>query len=411
MNRHIKNLNSTVIWNMSASILMAFQSVIILMVLTRVLGVEEAGVFTLAYATTNLFLTIGKFGMRVFQASDVNCQYTFSEYFLSRIITTIFMLILILIYTYIMYLGHGYSVEKCKILWWMAILKSVDSIEDIYIGGYQQKGKLLYGVKAMSFRLVCTIAIYCISIIYYQNQLVALKISFITTLLIFIMCILKNKEYIGKVSLLAINSKIINLLKGCFPLFLGSFLIFYIGNVPKYAIDSVLDDIAQACYGFIAMPVFIIGLLNGFIFNPILHKISKLWTDGKIIEFNQSIKKQQSIVVIITIICMISAHIIGPEVLSLIYGVDLKAYRVELVTLLLGGGILGSIGVTTSALTIMRRQKDLLKGYIITSIFATVTANIFVSYYGIMGASVVYLLCMLLLCFFFNKCYYQSLQK
>ena len=55
----------------------------------------------------------------------------------------------------------------------------------------------------------------------------------------------------------------------CFPLFVGLFLQFYIGNAPKYAIDAILSDNYQAIYGFIAMPVFIISLLNSMIFNPI----------------------------------------------------------------------------------------------------------------------------------------------
>lgn len=57
------------VWNMAGSMLLAFQSVIMLMVLTRVLGLADAGIFTIAYANANLFLTIGKYGMRNFQVS------------------------------------------------------------------------------------------------------------------------------------------------------------------------------------------------------------------------------------------------------------------------------------------------------------------------------------------------------
>ena len=62
---------SSYIWNMAGSMLMAFQSVIMLMILTRTVGLGEAGVFTIAYANASLFLNIGKYGMRNFQVSDV----------------------------------------------------------------------------------------------------------------------------------------------------------------------------------------------------------------------------------------------------------------------------------------------------------------------------------------------------
>ena len=62
---------SAYIWNTAGSMLNAFQSVIMLMVLTRVCDMATAGVFTLAYANANLFLNMGSYGMRNFQASAV----------------------------------------------------------------------------------------------------------------------------------------------------------------------------------------------------------------------------------------------------------------------------------------------------------------------------------------------------
>ena len=65
------------LWNMIGSMLMAFQSVIMLMIFTRVLGLADAGIFTIAFANANLFLNIGKYGMRYFQVSDLERQFSF----------------------------------------------------------------------------------------------------------------------------------------------------------------------------------------------------------------------------------------------------------------------------------------------------------------------------------------------
>ena len=40
----------------------------------------DGGVFTIAYAIGNLMMTIGKYGMRNFQATDVNEKYSYKEY-------------------------------------------------------------------------------------------------------------------------------------------------------------------------------------------------------------------------------------------------------------------------------------------------------------------------------------------
>ena len=135
------------------------------------------------------------------------------------------------------------------------------------------------------------------------------------------------------------------LLKVCFPLFAGAFLSFYIGNAPKYAIDAMLTDELQACYGFIAMPVFVIGLLNNFIFNPMLYKLSMMWNDGRVGQFVRKILLQSLIVAGITLVCIIGAFLLGVPVLSWLYNTDLAPYKAELLLLLLGGGFPGTCPV------------------------------------------------------------------
>ena len=81
------------IWNTAGSMLNAFQSVIMLMVLTRVCDLVVAGIFTIAYANASLFLNVGNYGMRNFQASDILPQFTFKTYLRSRVLTGSAMLI------------------------------------------------------------------------------------------------------------------------------------------------------------------------------------------------------------------------------------------------------------------------------------------------------------------------------
>lgn len=56
LNQSKNPVRDSYIWNMAGSFLLAFQSVIILMVLTRICDLSEAGIFTIAYANANLFL-------------------------------------------------------------------------------------------------------------------------------------------------------------------------------------------------------------------------------------------------------------------------------------------------------------------------------------------------------------------
>lgn len=63
---------SGAIWNLVASVLCAFQSVILLVVMTHTIGLIPAGIYTMGNTDNNLFLSIGKYGVRPFQVSDVD---------------------------------------------------------------------------------------------------------------------------------------------------------------------------------------------------------------------------------------------------------------------------------------------------------------------------------------------------
>ena len=80
-------------WNTVGNLLSAFQSVIILMVLSRVGNLVDVGMFTIAYANANLFLTVGKYGVRNFQVSDVSNEFHYKEYEIHRYITVFLMVI------------------------------------------------------------------------------------------------------------------------------------------------------------------------------------------------------------------------------------------------------------------------------------------------------------------------------
>ncbi|MCH5248877.1 MAG: oligosaccharide flippase family protein [Lachnospiraceae bacterium] len=382
------------IWNMLGSLLMAFQSVIMLMIFTRVLNLRDAGIFTIAYANANLFLTIGKYGMRNFQVSDVKEQFNFSEYRRSRYVTTTMMLVVSLIY--VLYIGkqNSYTLDKSLVIILMCVFKAVDSVEDVYHGLYQQKGRLDVAAKALTLRMLMTIAVFGISVIILRNLLLSVIIVTVITIIIFIIFTVWT-SFLWKGETVTISKDNIGLLlKLCFPLFVGTFLAFYIGNAPKYAIDAVLSDELQACYGFIAMPVFVIELLNNFIFTPIVHKMSVLWNEQKLEKLMKRVYGQIIIIGSITLICMIGAYLVGIPVLSWLYNTDLSLYKTELMILLLGGGFLALCGFLCTMLTIIRFQKSIIWGYSITAVAAFWLFNWVVRMYGMLGAAMLFMLLM-----------------
>lgn len=399
------------IWNMVGSMLMAFQSVIMLMILTRTLGLLEAGIFTIAYANANLFLTIGKYGMRYFQVSDVKNQFHFSDYRMSRVITSAAMMIVSVVYVIYAASSNGYSKGKTMVILWMCLFKLVDVAEDVFHGLFQRKNRLDVASRLMTVRLAVTTLVFGLGLILLKNLLTSLIVTTIITAILFVIFTSMTYRHFN-VEKAAIDwSNVFLLLKLCFPLFAGSFLSFYIGNAPKYAIDSMLTDELQACYGFIAMPVFVIGLLNNFIFNPMLYHMSVLWSEKRVKEFVKKTLIQSAIIGGITLICIAGAYVLGIPVLSWLYNTDLSGYRPQLLILLLGGGFLGLSGLLSAVITIIRYQKSLMWGYAVVGVLAYAFSNVIVERYKMMGASVLYMVLMGILCLIFGGLFIYGVVK
>lgn len=390
------------LWNMTGSILTAFQSVIMLVILSRVTGLREAGILTIAYANANLFLTIGKFGMRNFQVSDVREQFSFKDYLISRWITVGLMVVMSVLYVLYAQFKNDYSLEKTLVIIWMCLLKTIEAAEDIFHGYYQQRDRLDIAGKAMTLRMLFTIIVFGVGVILLKDLLLALVISTISSFLVFLMFTKWTYNYFRGDSKKAGIRRVILLLKLCLPLFIGSFLSAYIANVPKYAIDSILDDESQACYGFIAMPVFVIELLSGFVFNPILHEMSIIWRDEKTKDFIIKIARQIRIIGIITLGCVTGAFICGIPLLSWFYNTDLSAYKTELLVLLLGGGFRALSVFFGIMNTVIRQQNKLLFGYITISVLGSLVSHRLVELFEVLGAATLYTSLMGILCFIFG---------
>ena len=394
--------SNTYLWNLLGSMLLAFQSVIMLMLITRIIGLYDAGIFTIAYANANLFLTIGKYGVRNYQVSDVNNTFSFTNYQNVRVLTTIVMIFVSFIYVLYMSNEGVYTIDKCLIIIVVCILKSLDSIEDVYHGYYQKNGRLDIGAKLLFLRILLTIIAFGIGLILTRNLLSALISATIVSGIFFIITNYSVKGNLIETTIKKYNIKQISLLlKICFPLFAGNFLSFYIGNAPKYAIDKGLNEELQACYGFISMPVFVIGLLNSFIFNPIIHKLSLLWKVNKKKEFYRKLIRQVLIIAGITLVCLFGAYIIGIPILSWLYNTDLLNYKAELLILIVGGGFLALSGFFVIIITIIRKQHIIIIGYSIVALLAFIFADCIVELYGLRGAAILYLVLMIILCIVF----------
>lgn len=379
-------------WNMLGSICYSGASFYYLLLVTRICGVKDAGVFSLAFATAQLLLTLGRFGIRTYQATDLKRQYSFREYGIARVITCLLMLLGAVFYVFFM----KFDAWKAQVCIWVTAFKMIDAVEDVFHGEMQRLFRVDLMGKLLALRNVLSCMFFTLFAIVTKDVLMTCVYTTIPSLLVCVVCngwglkkISRNQE-----AFLFVHVK--RMLMICFPIFLSTFLSLYLYNVPKYAIDLYMVVENQTYYSILFMPSFVITLFSEIITKPLMTTITIAWEQ----DINQFKKIVWHILVLIgcgTIIIILGGHLIGRHLLELIYGVDLELYKKEFVILLIGGGVSAGVYILYNFLIAIRHEKCIIIAYVGVAVAMTGLVFLMVKSGGILGASLGYLISCLLL--------------
>ena len=151
----------------------------------------------------------------------------------------------------------------------------------------------------------------------------------------------------------------------------------------------------QRDFNILFMPVFFMSLCI-LVIRPLITSLAEKRQAGEMVQFYSVIKRIFVFLVLVGFLTTLVSYLIGTPVLSLIFGVDLNRYRLEL-TVLVFSGILYSIAlVFENILTIYRKHNLLLVVYIIMYIASILLSKPFIISQGILGACLSFMLVMLI---------------
>lgn len=382
------------LWNAVGGVLNAGQSVFLLIVITRACGLEAAGIFSIAFATGNLFLYLGNYGVRNYQVSDLSEKYSFHDYLRHRLCTVLLMLAAAAVYTAWSAKTGNYSHYKTACVLAMCACKAVDCLEEVFEGRYQQKGRLDRSGKLVTFRLLVSIGGMIAVLLVTRDLLTAVWWGVFLAAAASALIIWRYRETAAFERTAFSFSGIAGLMRECFPVCAANFLSFYLINEPKYAIDAAMDETAQACYNFIAMPVFVIQLLNMFLYQPMLIRMTASWENGRKKEFLGYFGCICGALALISAPILLAAWMLGIPVLSWLYATDLSTLRTELLLIMTGGIFLAFNGFYCAVLTIMRKQKEIPLTYLAGAVLSLAATPVMVRENGIIGAVLSFVLVM-----------------
>ncbi len=363
-------------------------------VITQVAGVERAGMFSLAFVTGSLLMILANYGVRTYQVSDLDERHTFADYQINRILTCVGMVLVGVAYCAI----RGYAGEMLMISLGVYVYKMVDALADVYEGRLQQVDKMYLGGISQAFRSGTVFIVFCLALLISQNvgaasvamAIAALASFFFLTLPLTLFETPKSREWsVGSIA---------TLFKQTTPLFIALFMYAFIDAMPKFVMEGVLPYDSQLYFNAIYFPAQMILIIVQLVYKPLLVKLAGVWADPSMHRrFDQVILAMLGIIAAITVVMALFVAWIGIPLMSLLYGVDFEQYRGLFYIMLAAGAVASAIDFLYQVITVLRRQKDVTRLYLVAFGFSLFVPLLLINFTGLPGAVIGYLILMSIL--------------
>lgn len=400
------NIKKNFIWNMIGSTINAFLSLFLMILVTRINGLNQAGVFTFAFSLACLLQVIGVFSGRAYQVTERNEKITDKDFILNKIITCFIMFLISLIYVSL----HNYNTSKNWIIILLVIYKLLEAFAEVFYGIIQKNGELYKVGISLSIKSILSITLFAIINKTTKNVIFSLIAMVIIQILTLILYDLKNaNKYMEKRKAQIKNS--LQIMKSGLSIFWVTLLTQYVTSAPKYAIDSLSTNEIQTIYGIIAMPATLIILISQFLIHPFLTKLTALSNEQKIKEFHQVIFKILGCILLIGILANIGAYFLGIPFLEIVYGVPLEKYKMDLLIILSGASCYGMVYIISNVLIILRDNVSQALIFTGVSIASAIISRYLVESKELTGASLSYLVSMSLLLIFYFAYYIIKMKR
>lgn len=389
------------------TILFSFSSMLWLVVVTRSLNTVASGIFSIGWAICQQMATIGYFGTRNVQVSDIDDNFNSINFIILKIATIISMIGVSFFYCAYLDLSN----EKSKIAILLTLLMAVEALADLSAGFFQKKDRLDITGLSYIIRVSLYSSLFVITLILFKSLVISIICALIVSLIwifIYDLPLLSRLDFFKfeKFSFRVLYE----LTMMCVPIFLSSYLTNLLITIPKNSIELNLTTIDQSSFNLIFMPSSIMKLVLGILIIPLYRKIAIIWKEKKYREFEAFILKIILLIFVLTLLLIVLTLSIGVPLLSIIYGLDISSQKLSLIILIVAGSINGITTFLIFILTILNKQFFLIYTYVVVVFITMLFTNTLVINYHILGASVSYLLSssilliiLFVLCFLFIK--------
>jgi O-antigen/teichoic acid export membrane protein len=339
------SFNRNIFYNSAGAFTYAFSQYMLTIVILRMKGAEDAGVYSLAYTFTNIFTTISSFGMSSYQISDVTGRHSDGTYVAARLCTS---LAAILCFAAALPFTNFSRVTLlcCAVLMLYRIL---EGIAGVYLCVLQKSGDYRTIGISNCIKGVFPFAAFC-AVFYFSGLPQAVSAMSAAFLLVFLMFDFPRVTGRADFTAKAVKSDIINVLLPSFMFVLQGLTYFGMTFFSRYVIEKTYSIEELGYFSSITIIMLIFPILSGPVLGVFIPGLSGLYAEKKYGIIKRMTFRMGLCVIAGTVVICLSSFIWGGFVLKLVFGEAILSYRYLLLPTLLASCFMLGCNVICSVL-------------------------------------------------------------
>lgn len=401
------NVKKNYFWNTIGTALVSFLSLFLMIIATRINGIDQAGIFSFSFASACIINIFALYCGRTYQVTDDNIMISESTYVVTRILTSFIGVFIAVLFALI----NGYEIGKLFIFISLCCMKCIEAICDVYYGVNQKRDNLYLAGKSMVYRSLVLVVGFLIIDVLTKNLVISCLYLVIITFLFMLLYDRRNANKDFKINYTLKKNEIKILLKTASYTCLFSLIVMVAINIPKYAIDYLSSDSVQAIYGIISMPATFIMLFGQFILQPSLTSLARAYRTNNKTEFVNIVVRISLIIFLSLLIILPVAYYLGIPVLNFIYAVNLDKYKLLLLLVIIGAAFYAVSQILLNSLITLRCTKEQLYLQIVTLILSIGIAVYFVNHQGLSGSVISYFIILVIQFLFYLILFIKEIRK
>lgn len=387
---YMSNRRKDFFWNTIGVFAQNAISPLLLIVITRVNGIYDSGLFSFAFSVSIVLWVLGMWGGRTFQVSDVKQEFSHQSYLLARMILAVTMLFAAIAFSVI----NQYDAVKTAIIVALVLFKAVESVADAMHGVMQVHEKLYVVGRLLLVKAAGGFAVFTVIDVVTKDLLMATAGIVIVNILITLLYDLRfTRRFVHIRSIFSgltgYTNQAITMLRDTSPVFAVVFLSMFSLNIPRYFVDKYHED-QIGYFGILAMPVTLIVLLMTFILQPNVLILARYFSKSMTHEFNKLVKRILGTTTLIGIGVFAVTILIGIPFLELIFGVSFSGYESALWIVVVGGIINAIVSIFINILIITRHFKFQFFTLLVTNIVLAIVSAMVIEKHGLLSGVMLY---------------------